>query len=247
MDAAAIFSWKLAIQGHRSRVQGLSLLIWDLLLTFDDEKQLIWRRPYTLPTYLFIWIRYIGISLNAGHDAKLHPVSLVFEISDETSVNPINGFLWLCLEEWLGISLIISIGLILQLRIYALYDKSRKVAAFMIISFVAQIAIGCFILWPGAERGRVIAELVGNISRCKVVYTPKYAFLFWVTLIGFEFILFTLVGYKAFEYYFRPSPRFKERLRYALLQDSIYYTAIICVVYIYNLVNWMRHLVRASS
>ncbi|KAF8800775.1 hypothetical protein BYT27DRAFT_7216783 [Phlegmacium glaucopus] len=81
------------------------------------------------------------------------------------------------LEEWLGISLIISIGLILQLRIYVLYDKSRKVAAFMVISFVAQIAIGCSIIGPGAKPGpysfvnSVIAELVGNISHCKVVYT----------------------------------------------------------------------------
>ncbi|OJA16639.1 hypothetical protein AZE42_04038 [Rhizopogon vesiculosus] len=47
-------------------VAGLVVLLWDHLLTFNDEVRLIWRAPLSIPKLLFLFNRYaVPISLIA--------------------------------------------------------------------------------------------------------------------------------------------------------------------------------------
>jgi len=61
MNTEVARSWDIAVRGHTNRVGALALIVWDFFLTFDDERELFWKKPFTLATYLFIWSRYVGL------------------------------------------------------------------------------------------------------------------------------------------------------------------------------------------
>ncbi|KAJ7744232.1 hypothetical protein B0H14DRAFT_2987040 [Mycena olivaceomarginata] len=66
MDAHEVHDWQVALQGHQNRVLALTVMVWDHIITLGDERELFWkRRPWTLATCLFLWIRYVGILLTA--------------------------------------------------------------------------------------------------------------------------------------------------------------------------------------
>ncbi|KAJ7151929.1 hypothetical protein C8R46DRAFT_482182 [Mycena filopes] len=58
--------WDVAFRGHENRIVALTVMVWEYLITLEDERQLFWkRRPWTLATFFFLWNRYVGIILTS--------------------------------------------------------------------------------------------------------------------------------------------------------------------------------------
>ncbi|KAF7349444.1 hypothetical protein MSAN_01734400 [Mycena sanguinolenta] len=146
------------------------------------------------------------------------------------------GYSWLRLEVALeclfhGLS---------KLRIYALYDSSPRIAAFVVGAFLLQVlaVIGLFGLGSADNTAfadcSVVAEAVGNLVRCNVTSVPKWLWVFWVPVTSFEFLLCVLVIYKGYR-------RIGSNdLQDILVRDSVmYYLAIQCV-YLFNLISWVK-------
>ncbi|KDR72716.1 hypothetical protein GALMADRAFT_762380 [Galerina marginata CBS 339.88] len=249
MDKDTILSWKLAYYGQQSRVQGLTLLVWDTLLTLDDESQLFWRQRFTFPTWLFLWSRYGSILVHVAGTSTPCLISLTrcrsrFPISKNyLNFNYIyRCFFWLTVEGWFNVTIIFAVELILQLRIYALFNQSRKIAAVLVITSVIQILLFCFlgVALTTDVRG-IVAQNQGYLQRCGFDTVSRISVIFWIGLLGFEGVLLGLGCVKAVEYYRSPS-RTSQKLHYVLLRDSLIYTLVIGAVYGLNIHTWIRYL-----
>ncbi|KAN0093151.1 hypothetical protein V8E55_003935 [Tylopilus felleus] len=95
------------------------LLVWDYLLTLDDEMTFIWESPSSFVKYLFIGNRYVNL--------LMQPIN----ISQVTEVLPVHtnaaclGFSWAmaCFQFWsYG-----SMHVMVLLRIWILHGRTRKI------------------------------------------------------------------------------------------------------------------------
>jgi len=139
-----------------------------------------------------------------------------------------------------------SVQIILQLRIYALYDRSIKIRRILLFTFAAEVVTIIVIFILGATRGSAVADFAGNQSRCKVVNVVGWMWAFWVTLFGYECFLCTLAISKAYERAISSSseettPIFScSGLHNILIRDSVIYYVGICMIYVVNLAFWIK-------
>jgi len=119
-------------------------LAYDHLLTINDELEFVWKRNFTAATWLFFLNRYyaffaIGIGL-------LEDISPAF--------NPkICARMILFQPIAVGIPLTIIPNLIVILRIYALYQRNKPIAATLFAYCLAELAVALWIyLTPSVQR-----------------------------------------------------------------------------------------------
>jgi len=223
-------SWEIAVSAYHNRVAALALLLWDFLLTFEDERTLFWNKSRTWVTYLFFWNRYNGLLVTIiGAVVLATP-----DLSDKLCGS------WLRLEGWLGITSTWSVEVILQLRIYALYNRSKVVAFVMVTGFSAQVIFVLCIMGFGSREGEVYAVRWQNLQRCKVTHIPPWTSLLWVALTAYECLLFSLTLYKCIQYYRSRDtiPIAVRSIRNVILLDAVVYSFLTGVIYIANLVVW---------
>jgi len=227
MDPHEVHAWQVAVQGHHNRVSSLTFMVWDYVITLEDERELFWRRPWTLATFLFLWIRYVGILLIAfGVFVAVSP-----NLSDSLC------YFWLRFEGGVGMSISWAIQVILQLRIYALYDASPGIAALIIGAFSVEVLAVIGLFSVGSANNTVVAEAVGNMVRCSATAVPGWLWVFWLPVTSFELLLCVLAIYKGYQ---RVHSIGHQALQDILVRDSvIYYLAIQCV-YVFNLICWVR-------
>ncbi|KIJ43254.1 hypothetical protein M422DRAFT_30944 [Sphaerobolus stellatus SS14] len=121
------------------------------------------------------------------------------------------------------ITLLISQA-ILMLRIYAMYDRNRKILVFMIMTCSMEMVASSILLY---KRNQTLIRLIQDpplplgcsvfVSRSRATTQLKLAML---PKLGFETILFVLSSYKAYGLY-RQSVT--QRLLATIIRDSVYY------------------------
>ncbi|KZV90201.1 hypothetical protein EXIGLDRAFT_771039 [Exidia glandulosa HHB12029] len=142
-----------------------SLFFWDWCLTFSDEVELIWRRPWKASAYLFLSLRYTTFALmffNTYAMSETLPTEVccdAFERLIHHLTNSRSGTLnSTCVSEahrnashrrnartWirtiLMIAIIAIVEVILQLRVYVMYMRSRKILVTNLVVFLGVIAV----------------------------------------------------------------------------------------------------------
>ncbi|KIK56367.1 hypothetical protein GYMLUDRAFT_47147 [Collybiopsis luxurians FD-317 M1] len=116
------------IQDYMS-VFPITFLYWDYLLTLSDEVQYFWKLPVGTSTVLFFLNRYVSLLGNF-----VVTISLFYNFSTESSCqvfHTFRGFL-LIVEEMV-------VGVLLTVRIYALYDRGKRILA-------AMLSVGCILV-----------------------------------------------------------------------------------------------------
>ncbi|KZV83836.1 hypothetical protein EXIGLDRAFT_777178 [Exidia glandulosa HHB12029] len=114
-----------------------SLFFWDWCLTFSDEVELIWRRPWKASAYLFLSLRYTTFALMFFNTGMLN-----FTCESEAHRNANhrrNARTWI--RTILMISIIAIVEVILQLRVYVMYMRSRKILVTNLVVFLGVIAV----------------------------------------------------------------------------------------------------------
>ncbi|KZV83841.1 hypothetical protein EXIGLDRAFT_777180 [Exidia glandulosa HHB12029] len=105
-----------------------TLFFWDWCLTFSDEVILIWFRPWKASTYLFLSLRYITFAL-----ITFNTYAMSETLPKEWYVKPRRSFM---------IAIIAIVEIILQLRVYVMYMRSKKILISNAILFVSVLATG---------------------------------------------------------------------------------------------------------
>ncbi|KIJ61235.1 hypothetical protein HYDPIDRAFT_31538 [Hydnomerulius pinastri MD-312] len=108
-------------------------MVWDILVTYQAEVEHIWPKPRTsLFKWLFIYLRYFNLFVQIWHQVA---ISHLTNGEEHTS---------LC-NAWYIWAVVISqasstvIEVILAVRVFALFNKSRRLACFLVILIAAEV------------------------------------------------------------------------------------------------------------
>ncbi|KAG2107259.1 uncharacterized protein F5147DRAFT_774478 [Suillus discolor] len=110
------------------QVAALVAVLYDWVLMFGQEVELVWRKRWSLMTLIYLGVRYAAMPY------------IVFGILRIIAYLAIN---------WIFVVVNSMAGVIMIVRLYAMYQRSRKILVFLIIILLA-ISITCGVF---AERG----------------------------------------------------------------------------------------------
>ncbi|KAF9036749.1 hypothetical protein BJ165DRAFT_1505691 [Panaeolus papilionaceus] len=109
----------------------VALLVWDCFRTAEDEVQHVWRYPPSATKVAYVAARYIPL---AGQFVNFYLVfgPLYAGVGLQDAV--------ICTRWWgsllaIGSTLIMSLDFVLMLRIHALYQKSIRISALLVMLF----------------------------------------------------------------------------------------------------------------
>ncbi|KAF8881254.1 hypothetical protein BD779DRAFT_1025874 [Infundibulicybe gibba] len=111
----------------------LVFLAWDLVVTFGDEYEYVWKQKWTPVKYIYLFCRYFSLAVQI-----INYVIIQGPISQVPVAHTICKA-WFMFQSLCATSMMCSINALLMLRVYALYDRSRGVATFLAIAFFVDV------------------------------------------------------------------------------------------------------------
>ncbi|KAJ7738977.1 hypothetical protein B0H16DRAFT_1569397 [Mycena metata] len=173
---------------------GLTWILHDYFVTLEDEIRYIWPQRLNFSKVMFFWIRYYSIALLLFDVIQIH----VFARPGITNNN-------LCVAmdtiiRVVGAVSLWSVEIIMQLRVYALYSCSKRIAAINLVLFAGSIVGFMWILiYNHSRRAGVIANVIHlPLPGCPSVHSG-IEWAQWVPATIYEGILFGFALYKTFE------------------------------------------------
>ncbi|KZW02322.1 hypothetical protein EXIGLDRAFT_829505 [Exidia glandulosa HHB12029] len=232
-DAAHIVEWQEAAYGLFATncvgIAGFSMLIWDHIITFGDEVNVIWKRPSGRKNgqliYLFIILRYFA------------PLAYIVQLC--SYFLPPN--IWtpeICghYVVFEGSVIVTSLGLValmMMIRVYALYARDKRVLAFVIALFILQFSVQGWLL----SRTHAVPHPQGlfHIAGCSMLFDESLGG--WPTAsawlpVVYDTAIFVLTVYKTAHVLRRRDRKARPTqgswISRTLLRDgALYYFAII--------------------
>ncbi|KAG1778963.1 hypothetical protein EV702DRAFT_1277409 [Suillus placidus] len=148
-----------------------AVVVYDWVLTIGQEIELIWRQRWSLMTVLYLVIRYVGIPFSVVNVLVNMPfVSMTDAVSNIINY-AINGT---------NVVVAAMLGVIMVTRLHAMYQRSRNMLIFLVISFLA-INITCGVLRAIGLRYNVGEELIlSGTYMCNYGYDGNVQILFTI-------------------------------------------------------------------
>ncbi|KAG6836903.1 hypothetical protein H0H93_001490 [Arthromyces matolae] len=147
-----------------------TLLFYDHFITFDLEVEYLWRRPKTQSAYWFFLNRYVGFFGNVAVTA-LSQSNLSFDV---------------------------LICILLTLRIFALYNRSRRILAYMFGSGVVLVGVACWTLFGQKHIPQQHFKSDGchvGLARISAIHLASA----WEALFVYDSIIFGLTMFKTWK------------------------------------------------
>lgn len=159
---------------------GLTALVYDHLLTLDQEINLIWRgRPGFVST-IFLLNRYIV------------PCILIVDVYEQSGVTASSKLfcqIWTVLQGYLTLASFMSIHAIVAIRVFALHNGRPWVRRFLWTSGTVYFLSSAAVITLGSIA--VVSTLQPYHGAC-VGTMPWYLWISWLPTVIFESILFIL-------------------------------------------------------
>ncbi|KAF8433532.1 hypothetical protein L210DRAFT_3556401 [Boletus edulis BED1] len=128
--------------------------LYDHALGLGREVELIWMKPPSLVTVLYVIARYLGdVVLIAG-------LCLCFSVS-ESEEECIRLFQF---RAWGALAYSWATQATMQLRIYAMYGRSRRTLVMMVTSFLCEVAAIAFIIWRTIGPDSSLKAITNGVS-----------------------------------------------------------------------------------
>lgn len=167
------------------RIASLTFLLYDHILTFHDEVELIWSSYMTKGSYLFLFLRYFA------------PLSTIVEaVIDEVKVTPEQCERYGTAHQLFLVVIQVGLCLVLTIRTYALYLRDKRILAVM-------ITIGCLLI------GISIWSLLGQkveaahpVVGCNIAISPETGAQLatsWEALLAYDSLLLVLTLWRSYQ------------------------------------------------
>lgn len=224
MDVTSISQLLNILENYQTirfiQVVPATFMVYDCALYLDDEINYVWKKRLTSISVAYLIFRYLGI------------VYIMFSlgefVSNTTSISkffanafPILAMCMNCLSVWF-------VQVILGLRLYALYNGSRRVLLVIGIGFIAEFItmIVCVTLLS-LPSDRQLLDVGSNISAYPSA--ARKAYVNYGAIVVYETILFSLALSAAVRRYREkpgPSPANRsgaKRLTDILIEGNVVY------------------------
>jgi hypothetical protein len=194
-------------------IVGFTILVWDHLITSGDEIEFIWKGCKGILVYLFLLNRYLTplgfiINLVAYNLPSWSDTSCQHFVRYEGAMTAI------------GIEVV---GLMMLIRVIAMYRHQRVVVVVAVFLLLAWIVVTAWLLSHGAPVNHI-----GNLRSCTMVFNSGTiaSASAWLPLL-YDTYVFGLTFYRAFS-----TIRNKEagHVIRTLFADGLLYYSVICTV-----------------
>ncbi|KAJ7168550.1 hypothetical protein C8R46DRAFT_1350189 [Mycena filopes] len=207
----------------------LTLAVVELIGNFKDEVRLIWNSPLRISNGIYLWIRYFSLITVAVYTS--------FMLREVKSDHSCRSFL---LAEAVTSSLIgTTADLILIMRVWILYGKSRRLLyifiPFLIVEVAVEIVVGVFTILPLGQYFHIGPIILGCYSFNVPRYFTYYAVPFSVT----SFVMFCMTLYKC-GLTLLDNRVIRMPLFTLFLRDGVFWFLTIFAISIAELVLWAR-------
>ncbi|KAF9456955.1 hypothetical protein BDZ94DRAFT_292653 [Collybia nuda] len=216
------------IAGHLMAAKLFSLascvmLFYDVFLTFGEEVERIWKRKFAPMTVLWFLNRYLS---------PLGYIVIIVSFHQPWSKEVCNRYV--LYPEALKIVTSLTIGIIFNLRLYAIYSRSMIIAIMGSLLLAVELGVKIWAFTDGTSL-----DLPEGIVGCILVGKSHARFVFtWIAELAFDSIMFFATLYRVIVH---------NRLRHGntmnlvdlILRDGVIYFGIIFVA---NLVTVLMFL-----
>ncbi|KAL4261440.1 DUF6533 domain-containing protein [Pleurotus pulmonarius] len=201
-----------------------SLLVYDYLLTFADEVRYVYGAPWNFGKILFYFTRYpvfVDTALTLHHQ-----VGYSLSVQECITLFKITG--------WMIIIGIVIAEVIMTLRVWALWGRTRNFAIFLSILSVATVAGGgvAFFKFHSSQSFIAMDDINPAIPGCFPDDGNNVVFVSFTVLMGYETIIFILTLIKAIQHFRHGSNSFVT----TFFQDGIVYFAALLIVSFANVI-----------
>ncbi|KAI0305352.1 hypothetical protein B0F90DRAFT_1703754 [Multifurca ochricompacta] len=198
-----------------------TMLLYDHILTLPEEVQTVWKKKKTFPLYLFVVVRYY---------APLAVTVVAFGFFSTTMTRSRCAHWMLFLPLGITMPLTLFPGILMLIRVYALYNRNRVILYGLSASLLLQTVAG---LWQYTVSGGVPAPLpLDNYEYHFCIYLPprrighlSTMYVFWE--LGYDSIIFLLTVARTFYVHWRhqgvTSTGAKHGLIGNLVRDGAFY------------------------
>lgn len=196
-------------------VFGFTLLVWDHVITFADEVEIIWGRPKTLLTFLFLLNRYltpIGFIVNL----------VAYSLPSWSIIKCEHFVRYEGAMTAVGIQVV---GLMMFLRVRAMYRDNRYVVILVASLLFVWVAVGAWLL-----SHSVAVPHSSFVHSCRMEFSDHVGDLAsawaWVPL-GYDTVLFALTLYRTL-----PSIHNKEagHIVHTLFINGVLFYSVMCAI-----------------
>ncbi|KIM78133.1 hypothetical protein PILCRDRAFT_824849 [Piloderma croceum F 1598] len=226
-ESAAVIVQHLQITRYVDAA-GLVFLLYDHILTFDDEVRLVWSADTKLPKLLFLINRYFV------------PIGMILRVNDSSGLTLLKLSDNVCKAELIAILFIgmISIAVsnfLVLLRIWVLWDRNRQliyctgaaflaaqISAFTVYSIVVS-RMAPFMIYDLDLFACVLTEKPGNASIASL----------WIPGLAFEVLVSAVVWWNTLE---RPRLESNAALTKVLFREGMIYFLVLTSLRVLNLV-----------
>lgn len=205
------------------------VVAFEYLMHVPSEVDLFWRQRWTLAKCLFLWSRYYSLVYNIANAA----VFLQPNASDDLCTK---YFHW---ENCGAILQYMTTQIILCLRLYAMYERSRKILVFLVVFLVCELAALAF-FFEAPKAGLVVTNNPApGLFICADADPPHVHWIAYVPLIVLvtESVFLGLALYKVWQQ--RSSKIPGGQILSCLTRQSIFFFSAIFGIHVANLVIWM--------
>ncbi|KIK45378.1 hypothetical protein CY34DRAFT_542502 [Suillus luteus UH-Slu-Lm8-n1] len=167
-------------------------VMYDWVLTLAQEIELVWRQRWSLITFLYLSVRYLGmlyvvITILLTYSQCSNNLSDRCRVSDLTNVVV---FPILCV--------------IMIARLHAMYQRSRKLLIFLVIAVLADNIFNGVVTAIGMKYTSIEALILSGTYQCTISYaanTPLLDSITWIFAIVWEVLALCLAGWIAVKHF----------------------------------------------
>ncbi|KAK7462234.1 hypothetical protein VKT23_007838 [Stygiomarasmius scandens] len=167
----------------RSFVASLAFLLYDILLTVDEEVELLWKRNWSLFKFLYFYVRYVPLLLQI-------PLVLVgTEVTPRFRFTQEDCYGWQIYQGVIAILIMAPADYILVARIYALYHTTPSIQILVSIAYVVTIilmSVGLALSLPDIKYDGI----------CHTTDVPRTLLINGGAEVAFQTLLFLLTLFK---------------------------------------------------
>ncbi|KAG2353546.1 hypothetical protein BDR07DRAFT_1432975 [Suillus spraguei] len=114
-------------------VAALVAVAYDWVLTLGQEVELIWRQRWSLMTFLYLGVRYLGI---------IYATLVMLNSAPTIPLTDTGCFALYAVWDLIGVVVIAMLLVIIITRLHALYHRSRKILVFLVVTSLAVTIFG---------------------------------------------------------------------------------------------------------
>ncbi|EJD40830.1 hypothetical protein AURDEDRAFT_186801 [Auricularia subglabra TFB-10046 SS5] len=208
----------------------LTWMLYDYLITLNDEIEFIWTRKWTFTTVLFLLMRWSTLLL------LLNQV-VFFVFLENVSKSSCDALSWGTAIATAVV--LLEVEIVLQLRIYAMYERSRRILWINACLCGMECLCAALIIAKYFSRANFVPVPNWIIGACYDI-RPKQLGVVWVPPMCYELYLASLAVYKIVQTHRASEGSIANNLLTVLVRDSIGQFFFIIAAMVVNCVLWVK-------